>query len=46
MYSPFWALLREVHERRDHKNLLIITYEQMQKDLTQIIHKVAKFLGK
>lgn len=46
MWSPFWSHLREAWERRQHPNLLFVTYEQLKADLSSTIKKVASFLGK
>ncbi|KAK7072736.1 Sulfotransferase, partial [Halocaridina rubra] len=46
MWSPFWSHLGEAWERREHTNLLLLTYEQLKEDLPAVIKKVALFLGK
>ena len=37
--SKFWSL-------RDNRNFLMLTFEDMKKDVHSVVHKVAKFIGK
>ncbi|GJQ81596.1 hypothetical protein Trydic_g9971 [Trypoxylus dichotomus] len=45
-YGPFWDNILSFWNRRHLPNILVISYEDMKKDLPSVIRKVAKFLGK
>ncbi|XP_063618710.1 sulfotransferase 1A1-like [Cydia splendana] len=46
LYSPFFPHLKEAWALRHHKNMLFIFYEDMTKDLSSVIKRVASFFGK
>ncbi|KAJ8669934.1 hypothetical protein QAD02_001193 [Eretmocerus hayati] len=46
IYGPFWDHLLGFWGKEDMKNLLIIKFEDMKKDLQSVIRKTASFLGK
>ncbi|KAF5307587.1 hypothetical protein FQR65_LT18386 [Abscondita terminalis] len=43
-HEDYWKHVLYFWERRNHPNVLFIKYEDMKKDLAQIIQKVASFL--
>ncbi|XP_046390348.1 sulfotransferase 1C4-like [Ischnura elegans] len=45
-WSPFWSHLEEAWSFVEHKNLLVLFYEDMTKDLSAVIRRTASFLGK
>ncbi|KAM7249597.1 hypothetical protein ACFE04_025403 [Oxalis oulophora] len=45
-FGPFWDHVLGYWEQRRNPNVLILTYEDMKKDLKSIIYKTADFLGK
>ncbi|XP_063381130.1 sulfotransferase 1B1-like [Cydia fagiglandana] len=45
-FSPFFPHLKEAWALRHHKNMLFIFYEDMTKDLSSVIKRVASFFGK
>ncbi|XP_022917515.2 luciferin sulfotransferase-like [Onthophagus taurus] len=45
-YTPFWSNILSYWTKQSHTNLLVMTYEQMKKNLPASIRKVANFLGK
>ncbi|XP_045532715.1 sulfotransferase 1C4-like [Pieris brassicae] len=45
-WTPFFEHLKEAWEQRNNPNLLFIFYEELQKDLKGVVHRVADFLGK
>jgi len=45
-YGPFWTHVREFWERRHEPNVLFLTYEGLKADLSAVVDKTAKFLGK
>ncbi|KAF5269723.1 hypothetical protein FQA39_LY08646 [Lamprigera yunnana] len=46
MFGSFWKHVLGFWNERHNSNILIITYEEMKKDLLSVIKKVAKFLDK
>lgn len=47
MYAgPWWTHVREYWEHRNDKNLLFLKFEDVSKDLSGAIRKIADFLGK
>lgn len=44
-WCPFWEHINESWALRDDPNLLFLFYEDMQKNLTVSIEKIARFLG-
>ena len=45
-YAPFMDNVKGYWEKRREPNILFITYEEMKRDLPDIIRKVSAFLGK
>ncbi|KAB0804001.1 hypothetical protein PPYR_00971 [Photinus pyralis] len=45
-YGPFWKSVLSVWKERHRSNILFIKYSDMKKDLSTVIKKVAKFLGR
>ena len=45
-YLPYFPHVLGYWKRRSQENLLVISYEEMQKDQPSIIRKIASFLGK
>lgn len=45
-YGPYFNHLLSFWNQRHLENILIITYEDMKRDLSGVIEKVASFLGK
>ncbi|XP_048507812.1 uncharacterized protein LOC105685831 [Athalia rosae] len=46
LYAPFWKHIQGYWERRNEDNFMLITFEDMKKDLPSILRKLGKFLGK
>ncbi|XP_073972157.1 sulfotransferase 1C4-like isoform X2 [Rhodnius prolixus] len=46
VYSPYWEHVKEGWEVKNHKNVLFLFYEDLIKDLSGNIKKVASFLNK
>ncbi|XP_063533540.1 sulfotransferase 1B1-like [Cydia strobilella] len=46
LYSPYFPHLKEAWAQRHHKHMLFIFYEDMNKDLSSVIKRVASFFGK
>ena len=46
LYAPFVHNVKGYWEKRRDPNILFITYEEMKRDLPDIIRKVSSFLGK
>lgn len=46
MFTPYFPHLKEAWAKRNHPNMLFLSYEDMVKDLPAAIRKVAKFLNK
>lgn len=46
MYGPYWDNVLSFWEKRHLRNLLLITYEDLKKDLPTVIRRVAKYLDK
>lgn len=45
-YAPFFSNVLGYWNRREHENILVTFYEDMQRDLPSVIRKVADFLDK
>ncbi|KAL1140699.1 hypothetical protein AAG570_000629 [Ranatra chinensis] len=45
-FSPYWEHIREGWEKRNEKNVLFLFYEDLIKDMSSGIKKIAKFLEK
>ena len=45
-WGSYWDYTKDVWKRRDNPNVLVVFYEDMKKDLSGCIRKVAKFLEK
>ncbi|OWR53536.1 retinol dehydratase [Danaus plexippus plexippus] len=45
-WSPYFASFLEAFEKRDHPNMLFLFYEELSKDLSAVIRKVADFFNK
>uniref|UniRef100_A0A7M5WTN8 Sulfotransferase domain-containing protein n=1 Tax=Clytia hemisphaerica TaxID=252671 RepID=A0A7M5WTN8_9CNID len=43
--APFFTHILSYWNQRENPNLLIVHYEEMQKDITGVIKRVAKFIG-
>ena len=46
LYAPFIQNVKGYWERRHEPNILFITYEEMKRDLPDVIRRVSAFLGK
>ena len=46
LYGPFFVNVLSYWNRRHQDNILIVHYEEMQKDLPSVVRKIGKFLGK
>jgi len=46
LYGPYFDYVKEVWEQRNHPNVCLLFFEDMKKDMTASIKKVAQFLGK
>nr|XP_023026985.1 sulfotransferase 1C4-like [Leptinotarsa decemlineata] len=45
-WAPYWEHIKEGWNHRSNKNCLFLFYEDMNKDLRNIIEKVSQFIGK
>ncbi|KAK7873232.1 hypothetical protein R5R35_011312 [Gryllus longicercus] len=45
-YTPLWEHMLDFWKMKDEPNILFNTYEEMKKDLPDVIRRTAKFLGK
>ena len=45
-WTPFMHNVRGFWEKRHEPNIMFITYEEMKRDLPEMIRKVSSFLGK
>uniref|UniRef100_A0A7M5V297 Sulfotransferase domain-containing protein n=1 Tax=Clytia hemisphaerica TaxID=252671 RepID=A0A7M5V297_9CNID len=45
-YGPHFTNVLSYWSRREQDNILIVSYEEMKKDLASVIRKIADFLGK
>ncbi|XP_049855499.1 sulfotransferase 1C4 isoform X1 [Schistocerca gregaria] len=45
-WTPYWTHVTEGWKRREHPNLLFLFYEEMNKDISETVERVAAFLGK
>ena len=45
-YGPWWKHILDAWKYRDEENVLIVSYEDMQKDISSIVRQIAQFLGK
>ncbi|KAG5868879.1 hypothetical protein JTB14_028109 [Gonioctena quinquepunctata] len=45
-WAPYWEHIREGWTRRNEENILFLFYEDMNKDLRNVIDTVSTFLGK
>ncbi|KPJ17661.1 Sulfotransferase 1C4 [Papilio machaon] len=46
LHAPLEEQVREAFEQRDHPNMMFLLYEEMKKDLPDVIDRVCTFLGK
>ncbi|XP_035828597.1 sulfotransferase family cytosolic 1B member 1 isoform X2 [Aplysia californica] len=46
IYGPWWKHVLEAWKCRDDDNVLVLFYEDLQKDLPGVVRQVASFLGK
>ncbi|XP_071446819.1 uncharacterized protein [Hetaerina americana] len=46
LWAPYWNHVEEGWKQRDHPNMLFMFYEDMKKDLSAILRRVAAFLNK
>ena len=44
MMSPYFPHIEQAWALKDHPNMLFLFYEEMKKDLSSVIHRVADFL--
>ncbi|XP_063222132.1 sulfotransferase 1C4-like isoform X3 [Bacillus rossius redtenbacheri] len=45
-WTPYWSHLKEGWDRRHHPNVMFIFYEDMLKDLSAVLERVARFVGR
>ena len=45
-FSPYFPNVLSYWGRRSQENLLVLSYEEMQKDLPSVVRKIALFLNK
>lgn len=45
-YGPYFKHIESCYKHRHHKNILLVSYEEMKKDLKAVIKQVANFIGK
>ncbi|KAF4516782.1 hypothetical protein B566_EDAN004621 [Ephemera danica] len=45
-WCPYWEHVREAWQLRDHPNLLFLFYEDLVKNMSKTIQRIADFLGK
>ncbi|XP_046965022.1 luciferin sulfotransferase-like [Vanessa cardui] len=45
-FTPYFQHLKECWEKRHHPNMIFLFYEELSKDLRNVINRVSKFLGK
>ncbi|XP_071446822.1 sulfotransferase 1C4-like [Hetaerina americana] len=45
-WSPYWSHVEEAWNDRSHKNMLLLFYEDMKKDLSAVVRNVVDFFGK
>ena len=43
-YGPYWSHLASWYAQREHRNILVLHYEEMQVDLAATVSRVASFL--
>ncbi|XP_022127155.2 sulfotransferase 1E1 isoform X1 [Pieris rapae] len=46
MHMPIFPHIEEAWKQRNHPNMMFLFYEEMQKDLRNVIDRVSEFLGK
>lgn len=46
LYGSFWHFSAPLWKMRNDPNVLVLTYEEMKKDLESVVRRTAKFLGK
>ena len=46
IYSSYFEYVKEVWRERNHPNVCLLFFEEMKRDLTPSVKKVARFLGK
>lgn len=46
VFGPYWKHCQEFWERRNNENIFVTTFEEMKKNLSSVVRKMAKFFGK
>ncbi|XP_047472298.1 sulfotransferase 1E1-like [Penaeus chinensis] len=45
IYGPYWLHLKEMWEKREHPNLLIVFYEDLKADVMKELKRLNEFMG-